>query len=53
MIGVVYIVAGFAVVGAGMVLIGRQRRRMIGSLTLFVGFNLVLLGYALLRGLGD
>ncbi len=51
--GIIYLIAGCAIVASGIVLIGRQRRRVLGSLTLFVGFNVMLLGYALLRGMGE
>ncbi|HVL22517.1 MAG TPA: hypothetical protein VM450_00445 [Thermomicrobiales bacterium] len=51
-LGVVYLLAGIGIVIAGMVQIGRNRRRVLGSLTIFVGLNLILLGYALLRGMG-
>lgn len=38
---------GIGIVLWGMVLIGRDRRRIIGSLTVFVGLNVALLGYTL------
>jgi len=53
MTGAIYLIAGIVIILAGMVLIGWQRRRVLGSVTLFVGLNLTLLGYALLRGMGE
>lgn len=53
MIAAVYLVAGLAVAAAGFVLIGRHRRRYLGSLTLFVGLNLILLSFALWQGIGE
>jgi len=52
-IAAVYLVAGLAVAAAGFVLIGRHRRRYLGSLTLFVGLNLILLSFALWQGIGE
>ena len=53
MIAVLYFIAGLAVAAAGFVLIGRHRRRYLGSLTLFVGLNLILLSFALWQGIGE
>jgi uncharacterized membrane protein len=52
-IAIIYLLVGIGVVVAGIVLIGRNRRRLLGSITIFVGLNVILLGYALIRGLGD
>jgi uncharacterized membrane protein len=52
-IAIIYLLVGIAVVASGIVLIGRNRRRFLGSLTIFVGLNVILLGYALIRGLGE
>lgn len=46
-IGTLSIIFGIGIVLWGMVLIGRDRRRFIGSLTIFVGLNVALLGYTL------
>lgn len=46
-IGILAIIFGIGVVLWGMVLIGRDRRRFIGSLTVFIGLNVGLLGYTL------
>ena len=53
MIAAVYVLVGAVVCAAGIVLIGRYRRRYLGSLTLFVGLNLILLGYAFWQGLDN
>jgi uncharacterized membrane protein len=53
MISAIYLIAGLAVAAAGFVLIGRHRRRYLGSLTLFIGLNLILLSYALWQGIGE
>jgi hypothetical protein len=53
LLAIIYMIVGIGVVVAGIVHIGRNRRRFIGSLTIFVGLNVVLFGYALLRGIDD
>ena len=53
MVAALYLIAGLAISAAGLYLIGWQGRRIVGSLTLFVGLNLMLLSYALWQGIGN